>query len=1002
MSSSPSWIYDKSSTTGGGPGPDFVPAPPVVIDVPNVSVRDVYDGQQQIDVPYTVPGATAANWKGAAVYLEDPDLSSHVAGVLDGSAILNGSTQLSGTWNPTKETDSVKSPATLLLDGQPAARSIRVYLASFGPTTNATLARATATNPTPSVVIQVPAYSGKYVRGQEYGMLILNPSITVVDDFDNPDQPLYHMNFYYEEPDPSIPLPPGMDGFGGVQTVYEYPSGQRIQAKFLDAKKPLSWVSDSYPAVTGTFRVWFASADINQRVNTIVPGVTPYVDVSIVYPPPDQLTSPVVTDFAISSTRWEWLTGNVIQAEADATWTPPDSSRYSGVEFWRTDVKPPVKLGDAGDPLAQFTLETVDWPQTAEDWTITAIAYDYKGKLSDDPANPSKFSPHAIWHVGPPVTGDAPLVDATNATATYTQELGSDGVVRMNWTIGGWVNPTDPQFAGVTIARVDHVTGVTTMWDVPTGETTFTTNWEPAPAARDFDFYFLSRDPQGNLNALLPGTTPALLAQHFAPMEGQIIASRLPDGWWNEDEFSWPSYPADGGFTVDQIVAPKIYVGSILRIGGGQVIASDDKTASFAGNKNGQIAVYNSQNVIRGWIGEQDSTGTPDNPAAHSVYGAWFAELYVGGAGPPSAPLYATNQGVVIVGGFDTQTPGGTSYYPYISIRRNDGIEVGRIGARLAYSSAANGGQLVPPGNPADIGGAWFSEFAIGGQSLADWRILSRRDPTTAGGNDLVNIRNINKFTIDWPANYPYPASNPNNAAMSLAFGSDAYVYDVANSQYNKFPGISLLRTSTTHGINLINRGLVLYYPQTYGTAGAKAASLITYNGDQYGGDAGTFWSELTMYSTVFNGANVSLRSGSSGSGSAYFLLVTQIGQRSIEITEDASHLPIVNVYALSNWNGPLIDATGTFVGGNVSITGSVTAGGGVSDILIRKSDGKILIDRNGSFTGPGINTPGGVGCAGVNPLVSGTQWNGVASATFTTADGHTITVKGGVIVQIV
>ena len=552
--------------------------------------------------------ATSDNFKGVAVYLEDPDLSAQPSAPLDGSAKLDGSTQLSGDWNPTLELQTADSPATMLLDGQGIDRNIRVYLASYGNAKNAVLVRANKTGATPSIVIAMPAVAGAYVRGQEYALLIKNASITVVNDFDNPAGPQYHMNFYYDEPDP-IPLPPGMDDFGGVQTVYEYPNGQRVQAKFLDAKKPDTWVSDSYPAVTGTFRVWFCSADVNQRVDTVVPGVTPYVDVQITYPPAGMLTSPVVTNLAISATRWVTQADFTVLMMADLTWTPPDSARYAGVEFWRTDIVPPVKLGDAGDLLSQFTLQVIGYPSAAANWTITAIAYDYNGKLSDNPNSPSIYSPSVQWPVGPPVTGNAPLVNVAAVVVTYTQELSSDGVVRMQTAVSGWVNPTANTYGGVTIARVLHGANDATSlanavtWDVALGATSFASPFEPAPTQRTWDFYFVSRDPKGNKNVIIPGTTPMVTGPLFTPMAGNIIPTHMPSGWWDTTEFQWPAYPA-GAFQALQFVAQKIYVGSILRVGGG----NGTDAASFAGQANGQIAVYNSSNVLRAWMGEQDGT----------------------------------------------------------------------------------------------------------------------------------------------------------------------------------------------------------------------------------------------------------------------------------------------------------------------------------------------------------------------------------------------------------
>jgi hypothetical protein len=327
---------------------------------------------------------------------------------------------------------------------------------------------------------------------------------------------------------------------------------------------------------------------------------------------------------------------------------------------------------------------------------------------------------------------------------------------------------------------------------------------------------------QGHRNSILVGSTPAALNVAFAPLAGSVLASRYPNSWFSQTEFQWPAgsdgVSSSGPISALQIVAGKIFVGSILRVGGG----SGTDAASFAGQQNGQIAVYNASNVLRGWIGEQDSTGTPDNTAPHSIYGGWFQELYVGGSGPPSAPIYATQAGVVIVGGFDVQG----SNYPYISIRDNTGIEVGRIGARIGYNQSG-----ISSGDPAfTLQGAWFREFAYGGQSYSDWRLLARMDASNPAGA-TVTMRNINNFTINYMQNYPN-ASNPTNAANTLTFGYDAFevITPGGNTSYWKFPGISIFRTGTTHGAMLINRGVILR-----ATDGANRAALVTFNDDTFG-----------------------------------------------------------------------------------------------------------------------------------------------------------------------
>lgn len=995
MAASPvlhNWVYDKGSATpgsGGGGTPDIPAAPPVVID--SSAVRDIYDGSQQIGV-WWHPAATATtdNFKGVAVYLEDPDLSALPSAPLDGSAKLDGSAQLSGTWNPKLETQTADSPATMILDGQPVARNIRVYLAAYGNAKNAVLVRANKSGATPSVVIAVPAVAGAYVRGQEYALLIRNASIVVVDDFDNPAGPQYHMNFYYDEPTP-IPLPPGMDAFGGVQTVYEYPSGQRVQAKFLDAKKPETWVSDSYPAVTGTFRVWFASADINQRVDSIVPGVTPYVDVTIKYPPDGSLTSPVVTGFAITNNRWTWQPDGTIFEQADLSWTPPDSARYAGVEFWQVGINgvqlhPPVKLGDAGDVLSFFGLQIINWPKTAQNWTIVAIAYDYTGKLSDDPNALSPYSPEVVWTVGPPQTGNAPLIDVSGVAITFEQELSSDGVVRMRTKITGWVNPPGNQYGGCTIARVwNNDTAHPTTWDAGLTDTSLTTPWEPAPSpdsgqtTRTWDFYFVSRDPQGVRNSILQGTTPKV-TKAFTPMAGQVVVTRPGTAWWNTDEFVWPS-GAGGLFTALNFVAAKIFVGSVLRVGGGTAA----NAGSFGGQQNGQIAVFNADiptNKIVAWMGQQN------DPTKGTIFGGWFAQLYVGGAGPPTAPLFADNTGVVVVGGI-AAPPGGT--YPYISIRNETGNEVGRIGALVAGPGQGNSGPLVPTNDPAYIAGAWFKQLGIGGSSLADWRVL-------AGTDNTVKLRNINLFTIAWPANVA-DVNNPSNAATTLVFGYDAFHAPVAgDSRYWKFPGFQLYNTNsgpTGLGINLITRGLVINGPTL------RLGSFVAFNGDQFGSDSGTFWADLSMYSPVSGSQNVYLRSSdTSGKGDAYFALFSHLNATMIEVTIDGVGNPVVHLGgSLTNYNGSatLIDASGRFTGSGVIVTGDVQTGGS-----FKVTNGLIAINNLGQFVGAGVLCPNnGIGAAGFNPW-NGSQYLTGMTSTFKDQAGRTVTVTGGVITSIV
>lgn len=878
------WIVEVTSATpgGGSGGEGGVPAPPVTIGelvdgvLHDVEVEEVYNGEFEVRVYWTPHAdATAENFTGVGVYLEDPDLSATPLAPMDGSVPMGGTVQTAGKWSPTYIADSVKSPADIRIKGKPAERFIRIYLRAYNTRYRAPLHRANEEEPTPNIQATVPAKAPSYADGMEYAWHITNPAVQVIENFENPAGPTYSLKFSFTEPDDSIPLPPGLLPYGGVQTVYEYPSegNRRAVARFLNARQPDTWVSDEYHAVTITFFVYFCSAADANRVNSIVPGVTPMVEVSIVYPPAGKVIVPPVTGFALSNPRHAWEPDGTIFAMADIAWTPPTSNRLGWVEFWHvatngSAIDPPVELGEAGSVDGKLTLKVLDYPNQVQNWTIAAITVDKDGKRSEDPKSVVN-SPTVTWAIGPLGAGTTqgqeyvPPFTIGAITVATEQELNNDGVRMMRHKITWANNSTDNSYGGMSIGR--QYGSDITYWDAAKTATSLVTDWEPAPTARTWDFWFVARDKQERRNSITPSTPK--VSHAFVPQPGNIQISRLPSGWWNENEFAWPDYP-NGKFQAKEFVSEKIYVGSILRVGGG----TGGSTATFAGNHNGQIAVYNSANVIRAWMGEQKATTSPDNPTPRSIFGGWFGELYVGGAGPPNAPLYCTQNGVVIVGGFEFFT--GQPYAPWISIRDNYGVEVGRMGARIARGTPGNPA-LVPQGDPADISGAWFKELAIGGTNLADWRVLARVAASGPGGSDLFNIRNVNKFTIDYQANFPN-AENPLNAAMRFEIGADAYVTDANNPSYFKFPGISMTRSGTTHKMVIINRGYVVHGPDAHAYNGTRMGAFVTYNGNDLGNDASTFWTALLMMSPTDGYNNVLLESGGIGHGSSRFILLDQ------------------------------------------------------------------------------------------------------------------------------
>ena len=228
-------------------------------------------------------------------------------------------------------------------------------------------------------------------------------------------------------------------------------------------------------------------------------------------------------------------------------------------------------------------------------------------------------------------------------------------------------------------------------------------------------------------------------------------------------------------------------------------------------------------------------------------------------------------------------------------------------------------------------------------------------------------MRNINTFTIAYPANYSDPnnPNNINNAATTLIFGYEAYHADVpSNSSYWKFPGIQISRTGTTHAAILIDRGIVLTGPAA---TPARLGAFVTFNGDSFGGDSGTFWADLSMLSPVSGNQNVYLRSGTTGSGDAYFSLFNQNGVKMFEVTTaGVGGTPVATIGgSLANLSRTLIDTSGNFVGVGVNVSGPVTASGNVTGAAFYVG-GTQVINGSGQFVGPSISVSGAITAASV------------------------------------
>src|SRR5215471_13483147 len=877
-----SWIVERGTQTPGGGGVSPA-APAVVIDAtaPDGSANPVVINRNndtvEVDVYYHVPGATSSNWKAAAVWVEDPDISSQPAAQMDGSTPLDGSTQVSGKWTPLRDNDTTKSPAVVKLPAQGTDRKVRIYLASFGPDKNYTLIRAndTSATPTPSTVVTIPAQSPTYVSGMDFAWLVTDVAVTVNYFFDEVPA-MYSLTYSFLPPtaDQELHRPPGLNPFGGCRIFFDYGDGNFVDAgdhtvnpNAIPYGEKIIWTSAKWQLTNAfTMKVYFSSEDDQGHHNTVIPGVTPVVNTTI--DPGGQgqsITAPDISGFTISNQSIQWQPDGSFLAFATFTWTLPTSGsvRYSGMELYRvaTDGSSTVPAQIWPQVPSTFTTVTVDLnpPSATEHWTIAAISVDTNGQLSDDPAKYGQagfHSPTVTWIVGPPSPGTpgggseyASMVTLTaGAKATATESTSSDGVRMVNFALTGaggagtaaWTNPGGNQFTGVQIGMVkDGDTTNIRYFDVPKGATYFTTPDIPTPGkfgtAETLDFYIVSKDAQGNRNSLVPGTTPKITLG-YTPTEGMIIPSRFNPSWFSP-EFNWTS---GNPFSVASIAVGKLQVGTLLQVGG---------VSSFGGAQNGQIGVFDNTAVagnatqgLIGWIGKiQGGQGS----AGWSVYGAWFKQLWVGGSDPAHAPIYIDQNGIIMVGGIAAQN---NAPYPYVSIRDASGIEKGRIGAKLTSATDTSGN--VGPSPPATLTeGAWFSQLALGGSSLSNWNIL-------AGNDNTVKMRDIFDFTIDYPTN----GSGGTNAPQRLRFGLNAYTTGAATGW--TFPGVTLFRKTaggalTGHGVTIINRGIVLGSNTV-----ANLASFASYNGDSTGGDADPFYAQLVMQNPVGTQV-VSLTSGS-------------------------------------------------------------------------------------------------------------------------------------------
>src|SRR5215831_5072182 len=1020
-----SWIIEAGGGGGGGAG--GVPAPPVQTPL----TAEIFwrgDHTVEVDVPWTAAvSANAQNFAGVYVYLEDPDISSGANGPMDGAAVaLDASAQVSGDWAPAFQNISTKSPAVVFPNGDKSyqtERKVRIYLAAYGPYSQPQLVRATDPNPTPNVLVDIPLGRGQGESGQEYAFLVTNVRVDVKTDYNRAD-PQYTLTFFYDPPDPTAPVPPGMNRFGGCRIIFVYEDasgnpqfpGTDTGLDVPVAQSQNGFNSPAYaPGPTNNkFRAYFCSEDDSQplgnHINSLAEGVTPYAEVTVPHAP----GAPAVTDFTISHQQALRLLDGSLILQATFAWTLPDESvgriRYAGVFLYLVAVaggSPPLTKFPQALTAQQSNVDTgfvlsipnglgAVIPAATETWTIAAISADVNGALADVPSEYGQAgfqSPTVTWNVGPPKPGDpgsglefAPAVTVLpDAAAQATDSLSADGVGMVTFDLGPWTNPADNAFGGVQVAMVvNHDTTKPTMWTVANGATSFTTPSMPSfgnlGSSVPVDFYLVSDDPQGHKNSLQPGTTP-VIHYVYKPTEGKVIPAR--EGWFDPTQFAW----SGDGFTAQSFSAKVIQVGSKIIVGGAP--------STFGGNDYGQIAVLDKNGKLLDWLGQQQT----DQGDGSTIWGAWLGQVWIGGSSPKDAPVFVDNQGIIQVGGIAAAQG---ARFPYLSIRDDHGFEKGRIGAQINQPSSSPG-DATGPNPPLSLSsGAWFTQLAVGGNNLSNWNMLVVPDSANPLGSQF-QIRNVNLFLIDYAAQQGIPS----NDEFQLKMGNSVWTGAGTTGQW-QFPGIQIYKVDggNQFGSVLLSRGLVLRGTpeQNYHVL----ASLITYNGQDSGVDIPRpFWGELAMYGPLSPFyQTVYLASGSLSNGSAFFVLrnfqnalnfeVDQAGNTYVGGVLQGAPDPAtsagrpVNALAYNvNGYGPVIDAAGKWLGQpiavagaaqtpwtqpiegagfNLSHAGNISANGSMTALqYMVNASGNPVIDQNGAFRGAGVNVGTfGIGCGGL------------------------------------
>lgn len=673
-----------------------------------------------IHVTYVPPSGWTG--KGVHLYVEAPDGSgsnprARLGAFSLGTSALNPEfTPFDAGKFPYDATN--QTPAIVELDAPTFNENWRVYAASYNSEFDNPVLPATEAGAPPSTLVSVTPPTA-YISGEEWAKNVSGLTAFVDPGVSEAGDDIWRLVAAWQNPtDPrlfGIEMVIRPDGTSGDKD--SVPSG-------VLAAGTTNWVSDWWPIGADLRFTLFArsvsrtnNAAGDSLRNTIVIGVTPRVTglfAGAAIGGSGSERAPLVTGFTAN------IEPGVTEAgdegyRVQGSWTlPTNRDKFRGVKVVArpagTTGSNDIILAVETDGATTFRTDLFPTPAGSNTLTIYTVSIDANNRANTITSD----TPKVVVTVtrqgnGAPGSGEEVAPNVSSFTVTVL-DGGVDEVGGQRYRLtGSWVNPGDPtRFRGVKI--VMRPFGGTGSTDIvlaieTEGSTSFRTDPFPVPSSPEsYTIYAVSIDANNRANSITGGAPQQGVTISAGP--GQLKLNRAAAASFNTAEFE-----TVGGSTFQAVEfsAQKIFVGSILRVGGG----SGAQAPSFKGS-NGQIAVYNASNVLRAWMGQNGV-----------VYGGWFGELYIGGSGPGSAPLYSTNAGVVVIGG----PVGGTGY---ITLRNNFDVEVGRIGANIDFS----------------FHGAWFKQLRVGGPNISSPVIQSDASGNTTITNASLTVSNGSKTVL--------------------------------------------------------------------------------------------------------------------------------------------------------------------------------------------------------------------------------------------------------------